>query len=55
MHRLQIALTKGRLQDKSVELFEKSGIDCTPIRDPGRRLIRCLTTPWMLSSPKRPM
>ena len=23
MHRLQIALTKGRLQDKSVELFEK--------------------------------
>ena len=39
MHRLQIALTKGRLQDKSVELFEKVGIDCAPIRDPGRRLI----------------
>ena len=42
MHRWQIALTKGRLQDKSVELFEKSGIDCAPIRDPGRRLIHPL-------------
>ena len=42
MHRLQIALTKGRLQDKSVELFEKSGIDGAPIRDPGRRLIHPL-------------
>ena len=42
MHRLQTALTKGRLQDKSVELFEKSGIDCAPIRDPGRRLIHPL-------------
>lgn len=39
---MQIALTKGRLQDKSVELFEKSGIDCAPIRDPGRRLIHPL-------------
>ena len=37
--RLRIALTKGRLQDKSVELFEKMGLDCTPIRHPGRRLI----------------
>ena len=37
--RLRIALTKGRLQDKSVELFEKMGLDCTPIRPPGRRLI----------------
>jgi ATP phosphoribosyltransferase len=42
MHRLQIALTKGRLQDKSVELFEKAGIDCSPIHDPGRRLIHQL-------------
>lgn len=42
MHRLQIALTKGRLQDRSVELFEKIGIDCTPIRNPGRRLIHQL-------------
>lgn len=37
--RLRIALTKGRLQDKSVELFERMGVDCAPIRNPGRRLI----------------
>ena len=37
--RLRIALTKGRLQDKSVELFEAMGLDCAPVRDPGRRLI----------------
>ena len=40
--RLRIALTKGRLQDKSVELFERSGLDCTPIHNPGRRLIHSL-------------
>ena len=40
--RLRIALTKGRLQDKSVELFEAMGLDCTPVRDPGRRLIHAL-------------
>ena len=27
--RLRIALTKGRLQDKSVELFESMGLDCS--------------------------
>ena len=36
---LRIALTKGRLQDKSVELFEAMGLDCSPIKDPGRRLV----------------
>ena len=41
-HRLRIALTKGRLQDKSVELFERAGLDCTPIRNPGRRLIHSI-------------
>ena len=40
--RLRIALTKGRLQDKSVELFERMGLDCTPIRNPGRRLIHAV-------------
>ena len=40
--RLRIALTKGRLQDKSVELFESVGLDCAPVRDPGRRLIHAL-------------
>ena len=34
---LRIALTKGRLQDKSVELFEAMGLDCSPIKDPGDR------------------
>lgn len=37
--RLKIALTKGRLQDKTVELFERMGLDCSPIRNPGRRLV----------------
>lgn len=41
-HRLKIALTKGRLQDRSVELFEKMGLDCSPIRDPGRRLVHSI-------------
>ena len=40
--RLRIALTKGRLQDKSVELFEAAGLDCAPVRSPGRRLIHAL-------------
>ena len=40
--RLRIALTKGRLQDKSVELFERMGLDCTPIQNPGRRLIHSI-------------
>ena len=39
---LRIALTKGRLQDKSVELFEAMGLDCSPIKDPGRRLVHSL-------------
>lgn len=41
-NRLRIALTKGRLQDKSVALFERAGMDCTPVKDPGRRLIHAL-------------
>lgn len=40
--RLRIALTKGRLQDKAVELFEAMGLDCTPIKDPGRRLVHAI-------------
>lgn len=40
--RLRIALTKGRLQDKSVQLFEKAGMDCTPIKNPGRRLVHSI-------------
>ena len=40
--RLRIALTKGRLQDQSVELFQAIGLDCTPIQNPGRRLIHSI-------------
>ena len=40
--RLKIAITKGRLLDKSVELFEGAGLDCAPIKDPGRRLVHAL-------------
>lgn len=39
---LRIALTKGRLQDKSVELFEAMSLDCSPIKDPGRRLVHTI-------------
>ena len=39
---LRIALTKGRLQDKSVELFEAMGLDCSTIKDPGRRLVHTI-------------
>jgi len=40
--RLRIALTKGRLQDRSLELFERLGLDCGPVRAPGRRLVHPL-------------
>ena len=42
MNRLRIALTKGRLQDNSVALFERAGLDCSPIKDPGRRLVHSI-------------
>lgn len=37
--RLRIAITKGRLLDKSMDLFDKMGMDTAPVRNPGRRLI----------------
>ena len=36
---LRVALTKGRLEEKTVALFEKMGYDCSAVRDKGRRLI----------------
>lgn len=39
MKPLRIALTKGRLEQKTVELFEKSGFNCTALREKGRKLI----------------
>lgn len=39
MKTLNIALTKGRLEEYTVKLLEASGIDCTPLREKGRKLI----------------
>lgn len=39
MNRLKIALTKGRLENKSIELFEKAGIDCSPLKQESRKLV----------------
>jgi len=36
---IRIALTKGRLEKKSTELFTKAGYDCSELLDKGRRLI----------------
>ena len=44
MNRLKIALTKGRLEKSAIELFEKAGIDCSPLREDTRRLIHTLPT-----------
>ena len=39
MKELTIALAKGRLADKSIELLEKCGVDCEELKNQGRRLI----------------
>lgn len=39
MKRVRIALTKGRLEKKSIELFKEMGLDCTELINKGRRLI----------------
>lgn len=39
MKPIRIVLTKGRLEQKSVELFEQLGYDCTAVREKGRKLI----------------
>ncbi|MDQ2087688.1 ATP phosphoribosyltransferase [Herbivorax sp. ANBcel31] len=39
MRYLTIALSKGRLTDLSVELFEAVGIDCSELKNSSRRLI----------------
>lgn len=36
---IRIALTKGRLEKRAVELFEAIGFDCTQLINKGRRLI----------------
>lgn len=39
MKPLRIALTKGRLEQDTVGLFEKIGYDCSAVRNKGRKLI----------------
>ena len=39
MKPIRIALTKGRLENKTVELLERLGYDCTNARKKGRKLI----------------
>lgn len=39
MKPIRIALTKGRLEDKTVEMLERLGYDCTSVREKGRKLI----------------
>lgn len=39
MKYLNIALSKGRLAELSIELFEKAGIDCSVLKDDSRKLI----------------
>lgn len=36
---LRVALTKGRLEEKTVQLLERMGFRCDALRDKGRRLI----------------
>lgn len=38
MKPIRIALTNGRLEKDSVEMFEKLGYDCTAVHEKGRRL-----------------
>ena len=39
MKPLRIALTKGRLEKDTIGLFEKMGLDCSAVREKGRKLI----------------
>jgi ATP phosphoribosyltransferase regulatory subunit len=36
---IRIALTKGRLEKKTIELFEKNGVDCSSLINKGRKLV----------------
>lgn len=42
MRPLKIALTKGRLEDNTVALFEAMGFDCSSLRNKGRKLVLCI-------------
>ena len=39
MRNIQIALTKGRLEKHVIPLFEQIGIDCSELKNKGRKLV----------------
>ena len=39
---IRIALTKGRIEEKAIEIFEKAGYDCSPLHNKGRKLFFCI-------------
>ena len=39
MKPIRIALTKGRLESKTIDMLERLGYDCTNARKKGRKLI----------------
>ncbi|MDP4089680.1 MAG: ATP phosphoribosyltransferase [Bacillota bacterium] len=39
MKNVKIALTKGRLEKGAVQIFEDTGIDCSQLKDKGRKLV----------------
>jgi len=43
VNRLRIAVTKGRLLKKSIELFERAGLDCSALKEDTRKLVLSLT------------
>ncbi len=36
---IRIALTKGRIESKSIEILKKAGYDCSELEDKGRKLV----------------
>ena len=36
---IRVALTKGRIESKSIELLQKAGYDCTELLEKGRKLV----------------
>ena len=45
MERIRLALAKGRLEKECRKLLVRAGYDCSPLENPGRKLIHTLTPP----------
>jgi len=54
MRPIRIALTKGRLETRSVRLFEAIGFDCAQLNAKGRRLILPMEYPGSPRNPQVP-